>query len=68
MAGTVQTVSFYHGDNSTSTISALFTVVLATTGTTQIDLPFHNPTVWTDGILIRKSATGSVVNATIQYR
>lgn len=64
---TVQTVDLYELSSSSLTASVICTVVLASTGTVQVDFPYDTPLTHNDVAAI-KSATGSVVDLTYVYR
>lgn len=67
---TVQVVTLYELGASSSTISSRMVIDVpsnAVDGPIIINWPYHNPMVVTD-FTIRKSTTGTVVNAYILYR
>lgn len=64
---TMQTINFYDTATSTSAASVALTVVLSSTGTVQIDYPYHNPLTLRNMAAI-KSDTATTVNLNMQYR
>lgn len=64
---TVQTINFYDTATSTTAASVALTIVLSSTGTVQIDYPYHNPLILRN-MAANKSAAGSTVNLNVQYR
>lgn len=64
---TIQTIDVYELSESSLTANIITTLVLPTTGTTQINFPYDTPLTARDVTAI-KSATGSTVDATYIYR